>query len=115
MLHVNLNEDAARAAYLACFHVAQAYIFERTSQTPKSHKGVHAEFFRLAKGDTRADDELRRFLSQSYEFKSVADYWTGPDAVTSAEDAVAAVEMAKRFVSHFAGLAVPGSGPPSLP
>ena len=27
MLTVSLNEDAARAAYLASFHVAQAYIF----------------------------------------------------------------------------------------
>ena len=33
MLSVGLNEDAARAAYLACFHVAQAYIFERTGRT----------------------------------------------------------------------------------
>ncbi len=33
MLSVGLNEDAARAAYLACFHVAQAYSFERTGKT----------------------------------------------------------------------------------
>ena len=40
MLTVSLNEDAARAAYLASFHVAQAYIFERTGKTSKSHRGV---------------------------------------------------------------------------
>ncbi len=73
MLTVGLNEDAARAAYLACFHVAQAYLFERTDRTPKSHKGVQMEFFRLVREDARADGDLRRFLSQSYEFKSVAD------------------------------------------
>jgi uncharacterized protein (UPF0332 family) len=33
MLNVGLNEDAAREAYLASFHVAQAYIFERTDKT----------------------------------------------------------------------------------
>ena len=40
MMTVDLHEDAARAAYLASFHVAQAYIFERTGKTSKSHKGV---------------------------------------------------------------------------
>jgi uncharacterized protein (UPF0332 family) len=84
MLTVSLNEDAARAAYLASFHVAQAYIFERTGKTSKSHRGVHTEFFRLTKDDARVDPVLRRFLSQSYEFKSVADYLTGDEAVTSA-------------------------------
>ena len=87
MLSVGLNEDAAREAYLACFHVAQAYIFERTAKASKSHHGVQTEFFRLSKDDPRTNTGLRRFLSQSYEFKSVADYGTGPDAVTSAEEA----------------------------
>lgn len=36
MLTVGLNEDAARSAYLACFHIAQAYIFERTGKTTGS-------------------------------------------------------------------------------
>ena len=112
MLTVSLNEDAARAAYLASFHVAQAYIFERTDKTPKSHNGVQVEFFRLSKDDARVDAALRRFLSQAYEFKSVADYATGPDAVTSASDARDAVATAKRFVAHFAQLVpLPGSAP----
>lgn len=73
MLSVGLNEDAARAACLACFHVAQAYSVERTGKTAKSHQGVQTEFFRLSKDDARVDHGLQRFLSQSYEFKSVAD------------------------------------------
>jgi uncharacterized protein (UPF0332 family) len=78
MLLAGLNEDAARAAYLACFHLAKAYIFfERTGRASKTHHGVQAQFFRLTRDDTRADHELRRFLSQSYEFKSVADYGVG--------------------------------------
>ena len=59
MLTVSLNEDAARAAYLACFHTAQAYIFERTGKTSKSHHGVQTEFFRLSRDDMRTDLELR--------------------------------------------------------
>ena len=104
MLTVSLNEDAARAAYLASFHVAQAYIFERTGKTSKSHRGVQTEFFRLTKDDARVDPVLRRFLSQSYEFKSVADYLTGDEAVTSAAEAAEAVATSKRFVAHFAEL-----------
>ena len=45
MLTVSLHEDAARASYLACFHAAQAYIFERTEKTAKSHHGVQTELF----------------------------------------------------------------------
>ena len=99
-----LNEDAARTAYLACFHVAQAFIYERTEKTAKTHHGVQTEFFRLSRGNKRADPELRRFLSEAYEFKSVADYGTGPGAVTSATDADQAVTTAKRFVDAFGAL-----------
>ena len=104
MLAVGLNEDAARTAYLACFHVAQAYIFERTDKTSKSHHGVQTEFFRLTREDDRADAGLRRFLSKAYEIKSVADYFTGEQAVTSVEDAAAAVATAENFMSHFGAI-----------
>jgi uncharacterized protein (UPF0332 family) len=114
MLSVSLNEDAAREAYLACFHTAQAYIFERTDKTLKTHSGVQREFYRLSKDDSRPDHDLRRFLSQSYEFKSVADYFAGPNPVTSADDAAEAVETAKRFVRHFTEL-VPVSNSPTNP
>ncbi len=43
MLSAGLNEDAARTAYLASFHMAQAYIFERTGKTSKTHQGVRRE------------------------------------------------------------------------
>jgi len=35
MLEVDLYEDAGRAAYLAAFHAAQAFIFEREYRTLK--------------------------------------------------------------------------------
>ena len=111
MLSVGLNEEAARAAYLACFHVAQAYIFERTGSASKTHRGVQTEFFRLSRDEARADHALRRFLSGSYEFKSVADYGVGPDAVISAQEAAGAITTAKRFVGHFRSLiAIPNRG-----
>jgi len=53
MLSVGLNEDAAPTGYLACFHIAQAYNFERTGKTSKSHHGVQTEFFRVSRNDAR--------------------------------------------------------------
>ena len=112
MLNVGLNEDAAREAYLASFHVAQAYIFERIDKTFKTHHGVQREFFRLTKDDARTDQDLRRFLSRSYEFKSVAEYFSGPNPVTSPGDAAEAIATAKRFVAHFTQLvAIPNAAP----
>jgi uncharacterized protein (UPF0332 family) len=65
MLNVGLNEDAARTAYLACFHVAQALIFEASDRVTKTHQGVQAAFFRITKNNTHVDFALRRFLSRA--------------------------------------------------
>lgn len=104
MLGVGLNDDAGRTAYLAGFHAAQAFIFERMGKVFKSHKGVQTEFLRLTKDDSRFQPELRIFLSQTYNLKAIADYETGPGSEISAERAAAAVETGKRFVAHIAGL-----------
>lgn len=109
MLKAGVNEDAARSAYMACFHVAQAYIFERTGKVSKSHNGVQVEFFRLTKDDSQIDHDLRKFLARAYEFKSIADYFTGPNAAVSAVQAADAIVEAKRFIMHFSGLVVPSN------
>jgi uncharacterized protein (UPF0332 family) len=88
MLGVRLNEDAGRAAYLAGFHAAQAFIFE---------------------DDRRFKHDLRIFLSQAYNLKSIADYEEGPGSEVSAERAAAAIETAARFIDCIAGLIGEGS------
>ncbi|MGH8547138.1 MAG: HEPN domain-containing protein [Methylococcales bacterium] len=108
MLGVHLNEDAGRAAYLALFHAAQAFIFESVGKMFKSHKGVQTEFLRLTKNDPRFKPELRIFLSQAYNLKAIADYEEGPGSEVSAERA-AAVESAGRFVDCVAELIGEGS------
>jgi uncharacterized protein (UPF0332 family) len=40
MLSVGLGEDAGRNAYLAGFHAAQAFLFDSTGKTFKSHRGT---------------------------------------------------------------------------
>ena len=104
MLGVKLNEAAGRTAYLAAFHVAQAFIFEHLGKVVKTHNGVQAEFLRLTKDNPRVDAELRLFLSRAYNLKAIADYETGPGSEITAERAAGAVETGKRFVAHIANL-----------
>jgi uncharacterized protein (UPF0332 family) len=104
ILAIELGEDAGRVAYLGAFHAAQALIFERTGRAAKTHRGVHGQFLRLIADEPRIDPELRRFLSQGYKLKAIADYETGPDAVVPLEEAATAVETAERFISTIAGL-----------
>jgi uncharacterized protein (UPF0332 family) len=74
MLGVGLHDAAGRSTYLAGFHAAQALISERTGRSVKTHKGVHAQLHRLTKDDAGFDDDLRGFLSQTYDLKAAADY-----------------------------------------
>jgi uncharacterized protein (UPF0332 family) len=102
MLAVGLNEAAGRASYLACFHAAQAMLFERLGKIVKTHNGVRSEFFRLTKDDPGMDSELRLFLARSYNLKATADYEIGPGAEIPPDRAASAVETATRFVAQVA-------------
>lgn len=104
MLGVKLNDAAGRTAYLAGFHAAQAFIFEREGKAAKTHRGVHTEFQRLTKGNCGFDPELSVFLSKTYDLKSIADYETGPGSEVSPERAMEAVVMARRFVAGIVAL-----------
>jgi hypothetical protein len=88
MLDNGLDKHAARTAYLACFHTARAYTFERASQSSNTHRGVHTKFARLSRDDARVDPELRAFLSRAYTYKATADYETGPDDTTTPAEPV---------------------------
>ncbi len=103
MLGVGLYEDAGRAAYLASFHAAQAFLFENLGKIFKTHHGVQSEFFRLTKEDPRIDLNLRVFLSQAYTLKAIADYEEGEDSPLFRDRAVEAVAMAARFVNVIVG------------
>lgn len=104
ILAAGVAEDAARDAYLAAFHAAQALIAERTSRRVKTHRGVHVQFARLTKDEARLDPELRRFLPHTYDMKAIADYETGPGAVIPPEQVETAIETATRFVECVAKL-----------
>jgi uncharacterized protein (UPF0332 family) len=94
--------EAGRAAYLAAFHAAQALISERTGRIARKHAGVRSQFNLLTKDDPRVDPQLRRFLSDGFNLKTVADYEVGPDAVISEQDAKAAIDKAARLIDCIA-------------
>jgi uncharacterized protein (UPF0332 family) len=100
---MDYSDEAARAAYLAGFHAAQALISERTGRIAKSHSGVRSTFARLVKDDPQVDRALVQFLGRAYRFKEVADYGTGPDAGVTTSEAQE-IASAARFVDCIASL-----------
>jgi uncharacterized protein (UPF0332 family) len=82
-----LPNVAAREAYLAVFHAAEAYIFEQTGRVAKTHRGVRSEFSRLARAEPRIGRDLITFLGTAYQFRTRADYAVGSTAtpITHAE------------------------------
>jgi uncharacterized protein (UPF0332 family) len=105
---VPLPHIAAREAYLAVFHAAEAYIFEQTDNVAKTHRGVRSEFARLAKAEPHIGRELTAFLGAAYQFKTRADYAIGATAapITPAEANVAII-MARRFIDAITQLLSP--------
>lgn len=100
ILAAGVGEDAGRNAYLGAFHAAQALISERTGRDAKTHRGVHAQFARLTGAEPRIEIELRQFLAEGYDIKSIADYDVGPDTGVSLDRAAAAIETAQHFVDR---------------
>jgi uncharacterized protein (UPF0332 family) len=111
-----LPHVAAREAYYAAFHAAEAYIFEHTGKVATTHKGVRIEFARLARREPRIDRELTRFLATAYQLKATADYGIGPTAaqITAAE-AASAITTASRFIDTITQVLPPGLTPPRGP
>jgi uncharacterized protein (UPF0332 family) len=73
-----LPDVAAREAYHAAFHAAEAYIFERTGKAAKTHRGVRSQLNRLMRPEPGINRRLLAFLAEGYEFKTIADYGIGP-------------------------------------
>jgi uncharacterized protein (UPF0332 family) len=104
VLTIDLAEAAGRAAYLAAYHAAQAFVLDRTGKTAKTHSGVRSEFARLAKDESRLDRSYSSFLARAYNLKSAADYAVGPDVGISPDDAREAIQRAELFVNGLAAL-----------
>ena len=102
-----LAEDAARNAYYAAFHAAQALIVERTGKAPKTHSGVHRQYHRLTQHEPAVPQAMRAFLNQAYDFKATADYDTAPPPRISPQRAATAIQLAERFLAVVSALLPP--------
>jgi uncharacterized protein (UPF0332 family) len=107
-----LPHIAAREAYLAVFHAAEAYIFEQTGKIAKTHRGARGEFARLTKSEPRIGCDLVTFLGAAYQFKARANYAIGATAtpITPAE-ATVAITTAARFIDTITQVLPPGLPP----
>jgi len=104
MAAVSLAKIAARSAYYAAYHAAEALIIERTGKVAKSHSGVRSEFSRLLKDTPNIEKELLKFIGQAYKYKEVSDYGVGQGVVISHEEAIEAINDAARFIELVSGL-----------
>ena len=101
---MHYSDEAARAAYLAGFHAAQALISERTSRIAKSHGGVRSTFARLVKDDPRVDRALVQFLGRAYRFKEVTITAPAHRRSCTVSEAQEAIALAGQFVDCIASL-----------
>src|SRR5690348_15234721 len=67
ILDAGVAPVAAGEAYMAAFHAAQALIFERQGDVPRTHSGVHGAFGRLAKDEPRLGPRYGKLLPDAYE------------------------------------------------
>ena len=93
---------------MAAFHAALALIVWRTGKEPKTHRGAHTEFAKLAGEQAEIDCDLVSFLSRSYNLKAVADYDDGAPLTTA--EAASSLASAAQFVDIIAAL-IPPSAP----
>jgi uncharacterized protein (UPF0332 family) len=104
VIAIGLATIAARSAYYAAFHAAEAFIIERTSKVAKSHSGVRSEFSRLAKDTPDLDRSFSTFLAKAYSYKEIGDYRVGQGAVVSEAEAKDAIEAAAHFVERITAM-----------
>lgn len=112
ILTVNIANQAARLAYYAQFHAAQALIFERTAKVAKTHKGVATQFHKLAKAEPMLPPDFAGQLSAAYYFKAAADYDIGTAPPVTAVQAGDAIATAENFVSVISQLLEATPSPP---
>ena len=95
---IGLARAAARSAYYAAFHAAQAFIVERTGKIAKTHSGVRSEFARLAKDTPGIGKGFAAFLAQAYLYKEIGDYGVGHGVNVTMAEADDAIATAERFI-----------------
>lgn len=97
---IDLYDHAAREAYLAAFHAAQAYVFFKNGKLAKTHSGLRSVFAQLSKENPAIERRFVRFLARGFEMKTAADYFN-PDPVIqiTSQEAEEAITIAADFIA----------------
>lgn|GEM_PF-1816103 len=101
-LAAEMDDIAAREAYMAAFNAVQALIFERRDTVPRTHRGTHSLFAEIIFGEEPAARGLSAFLAHAYKYKTIADY-THAHTVTR-EEASQVIDMAEALTVEVAEL-----------
>jgi len=101
---IGLARVAARSAYYAAFHAAEALIIHHSGKVAKTHSGVRAELARLLKDQAGPDRDMLAYLARNYAYKQIGDYAVGRDASVTPKQANDAIEGADRFIERVAAL-----------
>lgn len=89
---------AARSAYYAAFHAAEAVIFDKTGRVANTHRGVKTEFARASKDDPHLPDWMPTFLARAYRYKEISEYSVDPKEVVTMQNADDALRGATEFI-----------------
>lgn len=100
VLAINLARVAARCAYYAAFHAAEALVFAKSGRVAKTHSGVRQAFALIARDDPGLGPAMTAFLAHAYDYKEIADYHTRPGQPITAQDAAEAIEGAEDFLAR---------------
>jgi uncharacterized protein (UPF0332 family) len=92
------TDHAAKFAYMAAFHAAQAALADITGDAPKTHKGMRSMFAKLASETEGFGKDMGRFLAQAYQSKEKADYKL--EVAMEPEKAQAMLTEATEFVAR---------------
>jgi uncharacterized protein (UPF0332 family) len=98
IIGIALANVAARSAYYAVFHAAEALVLEKTGKVAKTHRGVRSEFARVTKDEPRIAKSMTEFLAQAYRYKEIGDYGVDPDEIVTIENAEEAIRLATDFL-----------------
>jgi uncharacterized protein (UPF0332 family) len=100
ILALPIPRIAAREAYMAAFHAAEALVIERTGKLVKTHSGLRTAFARVGRDIPAIDRNMTTFLANAFRFKSLSDYDTTRTKPITTATAGALIEEARAFVAR---------------
>ncbi|SFL48870.1 HEPN domain-containing protein [Methylorubrum salsuginis] len=100
ILAIPLAKVAARSAYYAAFHAAEALLMARTGRIAKTHRGVRSALAELLSDASTDDREILTFLARGYRFKELSDYGVGSAAVITEAEASDLINGASRCLDR---------------